>query len=91
MAIGVLPDALTAWHRVHPDVAVNVVSYPHHDALETAVASGVGDLAIGPPPRRWSGETWRAWPSASGWPSTATTASPNGCTPRVPEPASRPS
>jgi DNA-binding transcriptional LysR family regulator len=57
MAIGVLPDAVTAWHRVHPDVAVNVVSYPHRDALEAAVASGVGDLAIGPPPRRWSGET----------------------------------
>jgi DNA-binding transcriptional LysR family regulator len=57
MAIGVLPDALTAWHRAHPDVTVNIVSYRHHDALETAVASGVGDLAIGPPPRRWSGET----------------------------------
>jgi DNA-binding transcriptional LysR family regulator len=57
MAIGVLPDAVTAWHRVHPDVSVNVISYPHHDALEAAVASGVGDLAIGPPPRRWSGET----------------------------------
>jgi DNA-binding transcriptional LysR family regulator len=57
IAIGVLPDALTAWHRAHPDVAVNIVSYRHHDALETAVASGVGDLAIGPPPRRWSGES----------------------------------
>jgi DNA-binding transcriptional LysR family regulator len=57
MAIGVLPDAVTAWRRVHPDVAVNVVSYRHRDALEAAVASGVGDLAIGPPPRRWSGET----------------------------------
>ncbi|HTE59838.1 MAG TPA: LysR substrate-binding domain-containing protein, partial [Solirubrobacteraceae bacterium] len=29
----------------------------HHDALEAAVASGVGDFAIGPPPRRWTGET----------------------------------
>jgi DNA-binding transcriptional LysR family regulator len=57
MAIGVLPDAVTAWHRVHPDVAVNVVSYRHRDALEAAVASGVGDIAIGPPPRRWGGET----------------------------------
>jgi DNA-binding transcriptional LysR family regulator len=57
MAIGVLPDGVTGWHRVHPDVAVNVVSYRHRDALEAAVASGVGDLAIGPPPRRWSGET----------------------------------
>jgi DNA-binding transcriptional LysR family regulator len=57
MAIGVLPDAVTAWRRVHPDVAVNVVSYRHRDALEAAVASGVGDLAIGPPPRRWRGET----------------------------------
>jgi DNA-binding transcriptional LysR family regulator len=57
MAIGVLPDALTAWHRAHPDVALNIVSYRHRDTLEAAVASGVGDLAIGPPPRRWSGET----------------------------------
>jgi DNA-binding transcriptional LysR family regulator len=57
MAIGVLPDALTAWHRAHPDVAIKVVSYRHHEALEAAVASGVGDLAIGPPPRRWSGES----------------------------------
>ena len=57
IAIGVLPDAVSAWRRVHPDVAVNVVSYPHRDALEAAVASGVGDLAIGTPPRRWSGET----------------------------------
>jgi DNA-binding transcriptional LysR family regulator len=57
MAIGVVPDAVTAWHRAHPDVAINVVSYSHRDALEAAVASGVGDLAIGPPPRRWSGET----------------------------------
>jgi DNA-binding transcriptional LysR family regulator len=57
MAIGVLPDALTAWHRAHPNVAINIITYRHHDALETAVASGVGDLAIGPPPRRWSGES----------------------------------
>jgi DNA-binding transcriptional LysR family regulator len=57
IAIGLLPDAVTAWHRLHPDVALNVVSYQHTDALEAAVASGVGDLAIGPPPRRWSGET----------------------------------
>lgn len=57
MAIGILPDALTAWHRAHPDVAVNVVSYRHREPLETAVASGVGDLAIGPTPRRWSGES----------------------------------
>lgn len=57
MAIGVLPDAVSAWHRVHPDVAVNVVSYRHPDALEAAVASGAGDLAIGPTPRRWTGET----------------------------------
>jgi DNA-binding transcriptional LysR family regulator len=57
IAIGILPDAVSAWRRVHPDVAVNVVSYRHRDALEAAVASGVGDLAIGPPPRRWSGET----------------------------------
>jgi DNA-binding transcriptional LysR family regulator len=56
MAIGVLPVALSAWHRAHPDVAVNVVSYRHRDALEAAVASGIGDLAIGPTPRRWSGE-----------------------------------
>lgn len=56
LAIGLLPDAVTAWRRVHPDVAVNVVTYRHRDALEAAVASGVGDLAIGPPPRRWSGE-----------------------------------
>jgi DNA-binding transcriptional LysR family regulator len=57
MAIGVLPDAVTAWHRAHPDVAVNVVSFQHRNALEAAVASGVGDLAVGPAPRRWSGET----------------------------------
>jgi DNA-binding transcriptional LysR family regulator len=57
MAIGVLPDCVIVWHRVHPDVAVNVVSYRHHDALEAAVSSGVGDFAIGPLPRRWSGET----------------------------------
>jgi len=57
MAIGVLPDAVSAWHRLHPDIALNVVSYRHHDALEAAVASGVGDFAIGPPPRRWTGET----------------------------------
>jgi DNA-binding transcriptional LysR family regulator len=57
MAMGVLPDAVTAWHRAHPDVAINVVSYRHADALEAAVASGIGDLAIGPPPRRWTGET----------------------------------
>jgi DNA-binding transcriptional LysR family regulator len=56
MAIGVLPVALSAWHRAHPDVAVNVDSYRHRDALEAAVASGIGDLAIGPTPRRWSGE-----------------------------------
>jgi DNA-binding transcriptional LysR family regulator len=56
LAIGVLPGAFTAWHRAHPDVAVNVASYQHRDALEAAVASGVGDLAIGPPPRRWRGE-----------------------------------
>jgi DNA-binding transcriptional LysR family regulator len=56
MAIGVLPNAFTAWRRVYPDVPVNVVTYKHRDPLEAAVASGVGDLAIGPRPRRWSGE-----------------------------------
>jgi DNA-binding transcriptional LysR family regulator len=56
-AIGVLPDALSDWHRAHPDVAVSITTYRHRHAREAAVASGVGDLAIGPPPRRWSGET----------------------------------
>jgi DNA-binding transcriptional LysR family regulator len=59
MAIGILPKALAQWHRIHPDVAVNVISYRHRDALEAAVASGVSDLAVGPTPRRWSGESIR--------------------------------
>src|ERR1700730_1068628 len=59
MAIGILPKALSQWHRLHPAVAINVISYRHRDGLEAAVASGVSDLAVGPTPRRWSGESIR--------------------------------
>src|SRR5260370_20633120 len=32
MAIGILPKPFPDWHRIHPDVAVHAISYPHPGA-----------------------------------------------------------
>jgi DNA-binding transcriptional LysR family regulator len=56
MGIGILPEAIAQWRRAHPAVATSLSFFAHHELLEAAVTSGVGDFAIGPVPARWSGE-----------------------------------
>jgi DNA-binding transcriptional LysR family regulator len=51
VALGVLPPALRAWHRAHPDVRVRLIEHRHADELPGALA----DVMIGPVPPGWEG------------------------------------
>jgi DNA-binding transcriptional LysR family regulator len=55
IAVGLLPATISVWHRARPGVSLGLHEYRHRDALEQAVASGVGDLGIGPTPVNWKG------------------------------------
>ena len=58
IALGVLPVALGAWHREHPGVRVELLEQPSTDALEAAMLRGSADVAVGPVPDEWDGESW---------------------------------
>ncbi|WP_214404135.1 LysR family transcriptional regulator [Pseudonocardia lacus] len=55
VALGVLPPALRAWHRAHPDVRVRLIEHRHVDELAEAMAGGQADVAVGPVPEEWEG------------------------------------
>jgi DNA-binding transcriptional LysR family regulator len=55
VSIGVLPPALRAWRRSHPDVHIRLFEHRHADDLREAMAAGQADLAVGPAPADWAG------------------------------------
>jgi DNA-binding transcriptional LysR family regulator len=55
VAFGVLPAAFKTLHERHPDTTIALREYTHRGALEDAVRTGVGDIAVGPRPTRWHG------------------------------------
>lgn len=57
VSLGVLPAALKAWRRSHPEVGIRLFEHRHTDELADAMAAGQADLAIGPAPVGWSGST----------------------------------
>lgn len=55
ISLGILPTALRAWRRNHPEVGIRLFEHRHTDELVEAMTSGQADLAVGPTPPRWSG------------------------------------
>jgi DNA-binding transcriptional LysR family regulator len=55
ISLGILPAALKAWRRKHPEVGISLFEHRHTDELIEAMSSGQADLAVGPTPARWSG------------------------------------
>jgi DNA-binding transcriptional LysR family regulator len=54
-AFGVLPPAFERWRERHPGTTITLREYTSSRALDDAVRIGVGDIAVGPRPREWSG------------------------------------
>ncbi|NYI06810.1 LysR family transcriptional regulator [Allostreptomyces psammosilenae] len=54
-AHGTLPPVLRAWRRQRPGTRVVLHEYATVPELEEAMAQGVADLAVGPPPTGWGG------------------------------------
>ncbi|SEE03282.1 DNA-binding transcriptional regulator, LysR family [Streptomyces sp. 2112.3] len=54
-AIGVLPEVCARWAREHPGVRLVLHEYATTEELAEQMARGVADMALGPPPRDWSG------------------------------------
>ena len=50
-----LLEPIRRWHREHADVAIRLHEFPLQSLMTEEVAKGVGDLAIGVRPPRWSG------------------------------------
>lgn len=55
IAAGILPPSLLRWHTDNPKIPVTLLEYAHRRTLEESVASGAGDLAVGPTPKQWGG------------------------------------
>ncbi|OIV37791.1 LysR family transcriptional regulator [Mangrovactinospora gilvigrisea] len=54
-SLGVLPVALRAWHETHPGIAIRLMEHMTADALQSTMAAGQADLAVGPEPEGWEG------------------------------------
>ncbi|HUE26616.1 MAG TPA: LysR family transcriptional regulator [Solirubrobacteraceae bacterium] len=55
VAFGVLPPAFERWRESYPGTTIALREYTHRRALDDAVRTGVGDIAVGPRPFDWSG------------------------------------
>ncbi len=55
IALGIIPPAIRAWRREHPQVRVQIREFMHVDLLVTEMLHGGADVAIGPEPAGWSG------------------------------------
>ncbi len=55
IALGILPPAVAAWRRAHPDVRVELLELPAPEALSADMARGAADVAVGPVPDGWDG------------------------------------
>ena len=56
-ASGILPISIARWHDLYPGTVLRMHDYSHRRDLEDAVRAGRGDVAIGPRPADWDGET----------------------------------
>ncbi len=57
VGVGVLLRPLLVWHQEMPSVTIRVAEFSHRRALEEFAESGSPDLAVGPTPLSWDGET----------------------------------
>jgi DNA-binding transcriptional LysR family regulator len=55
VAFGVLPPAFELWHDRYPGTTIALREFAHRRALDDAVRTGVGDIAVGPRPPHWPG------------------------------------
>ena len=55
VAFGVLPPAFELWRTRYPATTLVLREYQHRRALEDAVRTGAGDVAVGPRPAKWTG------------------------------------
>jgi DNA-binding transcriptional LysR family regulator len=55
VASGILPSSAARWHSLFPATVLRLHDFSHRRALEDAVKSGQGDLAVGPRPAAWEG------------------------------------
>lgn len=56
LSLGVLPDLAKRWRQAHPQVSLRLREYRTMDALLDDLSAGVGDVAIAPTPKGWSGQ-----------------------------------
>ncbi len=57
VGVGVLLKPLLIWHQEMPSVAVRLSEFSHRRALEEFTEAGSPDLAVGPTPLNWDGES----------------------------------
>lgn len=57
IASGILPPSAVRWHSLYPETVLRVHDFSHRRALEDAVRGGQGDIAVGPRPAAWDGQT----------------------------------
>ncbi|MGW2524405.1 LysR family transcriptional regulator [Streptomyces sp. NPDC001617] len=55
VASGILPSSAARWHSLFPSTVLRLHDFSHRRALEDAVRSGQGDIAVGPRPSSWEG------------------------------------
>ncbi|MFF4724142.1 LysR family transcriptional regulator [Streptomyces mirabilis] len=55
VASGILPSSAARWHSLFPSTVLRLHDFSHRRALEDAVRSGQGDIAVGPRPPSWEG------------------------------------
>jgi DNA-binding transcriptional LysR family regulator len=54
IAAGILPDLIHSWRERLPGASVRLREFTHRKLAEDAVASGLADIGIGPPPPVWA-------------------------------------
>lgn len=59
IAVGLLPDLISAWRLRYPGTFVRLHEFTHRTLAEEAVREGLSDMGIGPPPPDWRGVVHR--------------------------------
>lgn len=59
IAAGVLPDLIHTWRERFPGTSVRLREFTHRKLAEDAVAAGLADMGVGPPPASWTGPVSR--------------------------------
>jgi DNA-binding transcriptional LysR family regulator len=59
IAVGLLPDLISAWRVRFPGTFVRLHEFTHRKLAEESVREGVSDMGIGPPPQDWRGPVCR--------------------------------